>query len=115
MPLESGHDIVVASTLGTPVEDPVGLWRRESERRREGARKLASSVSDGLEAMLKLGADDFLFRDRENRLGVIAGFCVAGAGAWAAVTIGQATSTARGSNIRGTAESYLVSSQLAKL
>ena len=50
-----------------------------------------------------------------DSLGVIAGFCVAGAGAWAAVTIGQATSTARGSNIRGTAESYLVSSQLAKL
>jgi predicted glycogen debranching enzyme len=65
---------VVASTLGAPVEDAVGLWRRESERRREGARKLAASVSDGLEAMLKLGADDFLFRDRQGRLGVIAGF-----------------------------------------
>ncbi len=31
-------------------------------------------MSDGLEAMLHLGADDFLFRDREGRLGVIAGF-----------------------------------------
>ncbi|HEX2465899.1 MAG TPA: amylo-alpha-1,6-glucosidase, partial [Thermoanaerobaculia bacterium] len=60
--------------LGTPVEDPLGLWRRESERRRDGARALASSVSDGLEAMLHLGADDFLFRDREGRIGVIAGF-----------------------------------------
>ena len=74
LPLESDRELVIAISLGDPVEDPVGLWRRESERRREGARALASSVSDGLEAMLHLGADDFLFRDRQGRLGVVAGF-----------------------------------------
>jgi predicted glycogen debranching enzyme len=74
VPLESDREIVVAISLREPIADPVGLWRRESERRREGARALAKSVSDGLEALLHLGADDFLFRDRQGRLGVIAGF-----------------------------------------
>jgi predicted glycogen debranching enzyme len=74
LPLESDVEIVVAASLQGPVADPVALWHRESERRRQHSRRLAANVSDGLEAMLHLGADDFLFRDREGRLGVVAGF-----------------------------------------
>ena len=69
-----GREIVVAVDLGDAGR---GSGRAVAPRVRaaaRGARALASSVSDGLEAMLHLGADDFLFRDREGRLGVIAGF-----------------------------------------
>ena len=74
LPLRSESELVVAASLAGPIDDPVALWHREAERRREGARRIAASVSDGLEAMLHLGADDFLFRDPLGRLGVIAGF-----------------------------------------
>ena len=74
LPLHSEREVVVAASLSGAVENPVALWHRESEGRRRIARRLAAEVSDGLEAMLHLGADDFLFRDPEGRLGVIAGF-----------------------------------------
>ncbi|HVR28346.1 MAG TPA: amylo-alpha-1,6-glucosidase [Thermoanaerobaculia bacterium] len=74
LPLHTEREIVVAASLSAAVEDPVALWHRESEARRRVASRLAAEVSDGLEAMLHLGADDFLFRDPEGRLGVIAGF-----------------------------------------
>jgi predicted glycogen debranching enzyme len=74
LPLESEREIVVASSLAGAIDDPVALWHEEAEKRRRRARRLAVEVSDGLEAMLHLGADDFLFRDGDRRLGVIAGF-----------------------------------------
>jgi predicted glycogen debranching enzyme len=74
LPLLDDREIVVAASLEGPVGDPVALWHRESEHRRRQSRRLAAEWSDGLEAMLHLGADDFLFRDRQGRLGVVAGF-----------------------------------------
>jgi predicted glycogen debranching enzyme len=74
LPLNDDREVVVAASLAGPVEDPIATWHRESERRRQNSRRLAAESSDGLEAMLHLGAEDFLFRDPRGRLGVIAGF-----------------------------------------
>jgi predicted glycogen debranching enzyme len=52
------------------VTDPVALWHDEA-RRREVA---ASSVAPGFRGRLELAADDFLYRDQNGRLAVVAGF-----------------------------------------
>jgi predicted glycogen debranching enzyme len=68
--LESAVDVVVAATLGETVEDPLALWRRESAARRERLAHLGL----GVRAVQELAADDFLYRNDEQRLCVNAGF-----------------------------------------
>ncbi|MDZ4771573.1 MAG: amylo-alpha-1,6-glucosidase [Planctomycetota bacterium] len=70
IPLEDGVDVVIASTLGTPIADPRALWQRESKRRIAEAEARA----DGVRGVISLGADAFLYRAHDARLGVVAGY-----------------------------------------
>ncbi len=63
-------EIVVAASLGEPIEDPLELWHEESRRRV----LRASSVGTGTRSVLDLAADEFLYRASDGRPGVIAGF-----------------------------------------
>jgi len=68
--LESGRDVFVAATLGPAIADPAALWQREHAR--EVAR--AAAVGPDLRSRLAWGADDFLYRTPQGRLGVVAGY-----------------------------------------
>ncbi|HUP25728.1 MAG TPA: amylo-alpha-1,6-glucosidase [Thermoanaerobaculia bacterium] len=70
LPLHAGRELVVAATIAEPVDDPLALWREEA-RRRETA---ALSVAPGFRGRLELAAEDFLYRDANRRLAVVAGF-----------------------------------------
>jgi predicted glycogen debranching enzyme len=70
VPLESSVDVIVASTLGAPIQDPAALWRRESARRK----KRLAALGLGLQAVQDIAADDFLHKNEEERPIVIAGF-----------------------------------------
>jgi predicted glycogen debranching enzyme len=76
LPLESGVEIVVAASIDEPVGAPLELWARESAARLERVESLGP-LSDDPErgrAAARLVADDFLFRARDGRLSVLAGF-----------------------------------------
>ncbi len=68
VPLESGEDVVLALTIGEPVGDPGGAWR--------AAAQLAEPAgnAEGVRATLEAACDHYLYRDRDGRPGVIAGF-----------------------------------------
>jgi predicted glycogen debranching enzyme len=66
--LESGAEVVVAVTIGEPVEDPAALWRRES-----GLREVAPAGT-GVRGMLEAAAEHYLYRADGGRPGVIAGY-----------------------------------------
>ena len=66
-------EVVVAATLGSPVEDPPALWRAESTRREREARAAMTRYPPAT-ARVALGANDFLYRDASGRLGVDAGY-----------------------------------------
>jgi predicted glycogen debranching enzyme len=68
--LEDGVDVVVAATLGEPVADPRALWEREAKRRSEAAEARAA----GVRGVVSIGADAFLYRANDQRLGVVAGY-----------------------------------------
>ncbi len=68
--LEDGVDVVLAATLGEKIADPRALWQRESKRRIQAAEERAA----GVRGVLSIGADAFLYRANDNRLGVIAGY-----------------------------------------
>ncbi|MBL8859125.1 MAG: glycogen debranching enzyme family protein [Planctomycetes bacterium] len=68
--LEDGVDVVVATTLGEPIADPRALWERESKRR--SAQSEARPA--GVRGTVAIGADAFLYRAHDRRLGVIAGY-----------------------------------------
>lgn len=67
--LAPGRPVVVAATLGEPIEDPAALFEREAARRRAAAAAVRS-----LPELVSLRAEDFLYRAPDGRLGVIAGF-----------------------------------------
>jgi len=72
LPLREGQAVVVAASIDGPVEDPIALWAAESARRKTtvaGHRGLSPT-----RARLAAAADDFLYRTRDGRLGVVAGF-----------------------------------------
>lgn len=68
--LEDGVDVFVAATLGEPIADPAALWKSESARRK----READARADGVRGVLAIGADAFLYRASDRRLGVIAGY-----------------------------------------
>ncbi|NUP97699.1 MAG: glycogen debranching enzyme N-terminal domain-containing protein [Planctomycetaceae bacterium] len=68
--LEPGESVVVAATLATLPRSLVGAWDKATKERE----KRAKSAGNGPKAQLDLGADDFLYRTREGRLGVVAGY-----------------------------------------
>ena len=69
-PLPIGGEVVVAATIGPPVEDPAALWERESARRRAEI----AGLGDGVGERLAATAGHYLYRGHGQRLGVIAGF-----------------------------------------
>lgn len=68
--LEDGVDVFVAAAIDKPVADPRALWERESERRRCEA----DARKPGARGVIEIGADAFLYRGQDARLGVIAGY-----------------------------------------
>jgi predicted glycogen debranching enzyme len=67
--LSPGEEFVVAATIAERVHDPAALWRSESRRRRA-----ATPVAPDVRTALEVAAEQFLFRTREGRDGVVAGF-----------------------------------------
>jgi predicted glycogen debranching enzyme len=67
--LQSGVDVIVAASIDGVVEDPAGLWERESRRRLE-----EQGLHAGVRGALENSARDFLYRAPGGRLGVIAGY-----------------------------------------
>jgi len=68
--LAPGREVVLAATIEDAAPDPVAAWRAEAKRRFERTAPNGSRAQRQLEH----GADDFLFRAPDGRLGVIAGF-----------------------------------------
>lgn len=68
--LEPGQSAFVCATLREPPVDLEQLWNLQERQRRERAGAALASAP----LALQLGADDFLYRSRDGRLGVIAGF-----------------------------------------
>lgn len=64
--LTPGAAFVVAATIGAPVDDPGAAWDR--------AARPGLDSKDPLAVALDRGADDFLQRTPDGRLGVVAGF-----------------------------------------
>lgn len=68
--LEDGAAVCVAASIDGPVEDPAALFELESRRRARQLEGRGLSVRE----VLDLTADDFLYRDADGRLGVMAGW-----------------------------------------
>ena len=68
--LEDGVPVCVAASIDGPVEDPAALFELEARRRERKLEGRGSSVRE----VLDLTADDFLYRDANGRLGVMAGW-----------------------------------------
>jgi predicted glycogen debranching enzyme len=68
--LPSEGSVIVAASLGVPVDDPAAVWERESAQRRA----TLPAATPGVAAALAATADEFLYRAPDGRLGVLAGF-----------------------------------------
>lgn len=68
--LAPGECAVLCATLAAPPKSPIAAWDKSTKERE----KRAKVAGNGPRAQLDLGADDFLYRTREGRLGVIAGY-----------------------------------------
>ncbi|MBM3986898.1 MAG: glycogen debranching protein [Planctomycetes bacterium] len=68
--LRPGESVVLCASLDFPPDDLAALWDEHARRRVESLEAARATGAAGLE----LGAEDFLFRTRTGRLGVIAGY-----------------------------------------
>lgn len=68
--LAPGESAIVCASLEDAPQDLAELWTR-CERERD---ELAQCARPGVPLQLDLGADDFLYRTRDGRRGVVAGF-----------------------------------------
>lgn len=68
--LRPGESVVLCASLEAPPDDLAALWDEHARRRVERLEAARASGAAGLE----LGAEDFLFRTRTGRLGVVAGY-----------------------------------------
>ena len=67
--------VLIAVSLQAPVEDPAGAWIQESETRRSAqSPPFANAPSGSVPAALAASADEFFYRAKDGRLGVIAGY-----------------------------------------
>lgn len=70
VPLDEEIEFVVACSIEGDVRDPMALWEEESYRRKTRVAPLGSDTR----GTLRKHALDYLYRDSNGRLGVIAGF-----------------------------------------
>jgi predicted glycogen debranching enzyme len=68
--MRPGESVVLCASLETPHNDLAALWDEHARARVEKAKAAQARGA----AQLELGADDFLFRTRSGRLGVVAGY-----------------------------------------
>ena len=72
----SGSEVVVAASIeDQPFEDPTEAWHREAERRvLEWEQAIERSRGSRVRSILDLGATQYLYRDENEREGVVAGW-----------------------------------------
>lgn len=72
--LAPGEAVVLAFAVDAPVTEPAAAWAQAEATAEAAAAGAAAATGDPRWARLYQGADDFLYRTPEGRLGVLAGF-----------------------------------------